>query len=224
LSAAGLIIELGKDDFLFDIQAAQEPLIEKYQDHNTKYLRPIDASLYEAIYHCGDSDVRKACAEYNQVIHRIRKIEKSVQKTMETVLDLTIDRVRETRRRLTELEHYRLTTGFDAGIIVTEPKFSVAQPKQLTAGAFSKDFSECCQQIPRKIECADATELCGYASMPGHSVLPMAKNRLPEDFPCRLNIFLTTRPFVRHFVGEQKGASVPIGCLVAAPDSRLQTP
>lgn len=142
LSAAGLFIEISKDDFLYDIQSALEPLIEIYQDPETKYLRPIDASLYEAIYHCGDSDVRNACAEYNRVINRIRKIEKSVQKTMETVLDLTIERVRETRRRLTELEHYRLTTGFDAGIIVTEPKFSRPQPKQLTAGAFSKDFSE----------------------------------------------------------------------------------
>ena len=139
LSAAGLVEELGKDDFLYSIHENLDPLIDRYR-LDKKTVMPVDGSLFEAIYLCGESDVKAACTKYSSVAEKIREIERSVKKTMSRVLDLTVEQIRETRKRLVELDYFRLATGFDAGVMVSK---SMTKPvPELTGGAFSSGYSE----------------------------------------------------------------------------------
>jgi len=124
--------------FLAGVYDDLEKVIKASKIAPSRQIERIRPSFFEAIQLCGEEAVFHACDQYRKISGDIQKIEDKIKKTLDKTSEISIARIRETKKQIDILAQYREMTGFDASMIVTKVE-KKPEPK-MEFGAFSRGY------------------------------------------------------------------------------------
>lgn len=108
LVAASIHTESARTSFLKNIITNLSPVIEDFQEAETKELKPITYSLYQAIYLCGHDSVMSSFGDLAQAKQKLHDLKESIKKGVEQTIDISYDQLLEINRKSVELEYMRV--------------------------------------------------------------------------------------------------------------------